>query len=314
MFPVGKPRGYAFMMDLTMANTPSPRRTKFALSILFLLLVFAVGCMRFNMSLVVEESVAGSPTAEMKVRTLFSPSATATVGELLGFSLESWYESGEQNVSFDPPLEGAIWPASDSDGWEGIAYDVRGSLEDVLAIETLSQMEDMVPQAADGSLQEDDSGLKLDKTDNRWNFTWQVEGLSDTSEIINQMEADLSEVEEDIASDFIDQMEADLSEVGEDITSGFEFDLSVSLPGELVETNSTDISSSLDSTTARWKVTELTAALDFVLITETGDPSESTDGEEDSGGLGIAWVLTIAFIGIALITLFFFRIDRKVSV
>ena len=303
-------------MDLTMANTPSPRRTKFALSILFLLLVFAVGCMRFNMSLVVEESAAGSPTAEMKVRTLFSPSATAAAGELFGISLEAWYESGEQNVSFDPPLEGAIWPASDSDGWEGIAYDVRGSLEDVLALETLSQMEDMVPQAADESSQEDGS-MKLDKTDNRWNFTWQVEGLSDPSELIDQMEAELSEAEEEIASNFINQMEAELAEVGEDITSGFEFDLSVSLPGELVETNSSDVSSSLDSTTARWRVTELTAALDFVLITETGDPSEGTDGtdgEEDSGGLGIAWVLTIAFIGIALITLFFFRIDRKVSV
>ncbi len=284
-----------------MANTPSPRRTKFALSILFLLSVVAVGCMRFNMSIVVEESAAGSPTAELKVRTLFLPSAIAAGGELLGFVSESSNEGvsessnegeEEQSISFDPPLEGAIWPASDPDGWKGIAYDVRGPLEIVLAIEPLPQMGNMVPQAADGSFQEDGSDLKLDKTDNRWNFTWPIESTSN----------------------FINQMEAGLAEVGEDLTSGFEFDLSVSLPGELVESNSTDISSSLDSTTARWKVTELTASLDFVLITETGDPSESTDGEEDSGGLGIAWVLTIAFIGIALITLFFFRIDRKVSV
>ena len=299
-------------MDLTMANTHSQRRTKFALSILFLLLVFAVGCMRFNMSLVVEESTAGSPTAELKVRTLFLPSAIAAGGELLGFVSESSNEGvsessnegvsessneggEEQSISFDPPLEGAIWPASDPDGWKGIAYDVRGPLEVVLAIEPLPQMENMVPQAADRSFQEDGSDLKLDKTDNRWNFTWPIKSTSN----------------------FINQMEAGLAEVGEDITSGFEFDLSVSLPGELVETNSSDVSSSLDSTTARWRVTELTAALDFVLITETGDPSEGTDGtdgEEDSGGLGIAWVLTIAFIGIALITLFFFRIDRKVSV
>ena len=292
------------MTELTAANTPPQRRVKFALFILFLLSVFAVGCIRFNMSLVVEESADGSPTAELKVRTLFSPSATAAVEEVIGVSFESLYEGGEeQSVSFDPPLEGAVWFASDPDGWEGIAYDVRGPLEDLLAIETLSQMEDMVSQAADGSSQEDGSALKLDKTDNRWNFTWQFEGFPEGSDLVDQMEADLAEMGIDLSSDF----EIDLS-------SGFELALSVSLPGELVETNSEDVSSSRDSTTARWKLTDPYVALDFVLITETEESTEGTDGEEDSGGLGIAWVLTIVFIGIVLITLFFFRIDRRISV
>ena len=258
------------MTGLTAANTPSQRRAKFALSILFLLSVFAAGCLRSNISLVVEESAAGSPTAELKVRTLF-PLETSVMEE--------------QSISFDGPLEGAVWVASDPDGWEGVAYDVRGPLEDVLAMNPIEMVAEV----------DDDSGPQLDKTDNRWNFTWQVENGSERR-------------------DLVDRMEADLAEVGIDLTSDFEFDLSVSLPGELVETSSEDVTSRRNRTTARWRLTDPYVALDFVLITETEEPSVGTDGEEDSGGLGITWVLTIVFIGIALITLFFFRIDRRISV
>ncbi len=297
-FLVSESYGHPFMTDLNAANARSPRRIKFALPFFFLLLsVFAFGCIRSNMVIVVEESAAGSPSAELKVRTLLSPA----VEELLAIFTDFTEQVNSSNITFDPPLEGASWIASDPDGWEGIAYDVRGPLEDVLAISPVSAMEDMASQAGGGLSQEEgdnlaDDNLTIEKTDNRWNFSWQVE---------NTAEGGLT-----------DQMEADLSAVGIDLdTSGFEFDLSVSLPGVLVETNSEDVSSSLDATTARWTIRDMNASLDFTLITETEDISEeSTETEEDSGGLGIAWVLTIAFIGIALITLFFFRIDRKISV
>lgn len=304
-FLVGESYGRPFMTDLTAANTRSPRRIKFTLPFFLLLLsVFAFGCIRSSMVIVVEESAPGFPSAELKVRTLVSPAVEEALAGMFGDPVDFWSLSGDEDPSsltFDPPLEGAYWIASDPDGWEGIAYNVRGPLEDVLAIAPVSAMENMASQAGGGLSQEEDDNpagdnLTIEKTDNGWNFSWQVENTAEDG--------------------LTDQMEADLSEMGIDLdTSGFEFDLSVSLPGELVNTNSEDVSVSLDATTARWKIRDMNASLNFTLITETEDVSEgSAETEEDSGGLGIAWVLTIAFIGIALITLFFFRIDRKISV
>ena len=292
---------------LTAVNCRPLRRLRLASAIFCLLVLLAVGCIRSNMSLVVEESLDGAPTAQLEVRTLVSPE----FAEILGDPSEWWsagalgQDSGQapdqgsqasgqapdQGIGppLPPSLEGAAWVASDPDGWVGVAYDVRGPVEDVLAVDTLAQLRNETA-AGPGNT------LSLEKTANRWNFNWRVEGTNG-----------------DVP---LNEMEAALSELGIELdTSGFEFNLSVTLPGSLVETNSEDVAETDETTTASWRTTDPAGELFFELITEVPEAPETTETQEDSSGsLNLTWVLLIAFFGVVVITVFFFRVERKVSV
>lgn len=274
---------------LTAANCSPRRRVRLASVIFFLLALLAAGCIRSNMSLVVEEAIDGAPTAQLEVRTLFSPAWSAILGSA------EWWDTIASDESLNPPpdspLEGATWAISDPDGWMGVASDVRGPLENVLAVDILAQMGD----EADG---EQENTLLLEKTANRWNLNWQVGGTAG-DDTLNEMETGPSE----FPSEFLSELgtRSDMSE--------FEFNFSVTLPGSLVETNSEDVAETDESTTASWRITDPAGELFFELITEVSETQE-----DSSGSLNITWVLLIAFFGVVVITIFFFRVERKVSV
>lgn len=97
----------------------------------------------------------------------------------------------------------------------------------------------------------------------------------------------------------------------------FEFRFSVTLPGQLVDTNSEDVTSDGATTTASWADSPDNLHSVYELQTITAEGSQSPTGRaatttgDSSGGLGLSLVLTIIFGALLHIALITFVITRN---
>ena len=126
----------------------STRRGFWLVALAGVALLVATGCMRLDVDLVVH----GPDEASVKGRVTVSPALLGMMGGVEG--LEEGFKE-----DLDPSVEAEIESVSDSDGWQGIAYKMRGPHDVVMG----------------GDLED----AKIEQTDSGWRFSWKGEPFSE---------------------------------------------------------------------------------------------------------------------------------------
>ncbi len=145
------------MNGLTAAEGRSPRRFKCALALLFLLSILAVGCIRFDLSIMVDES-----DASIRMRVTQSPFLAEFGGDESVQELFNALQAEE--LGPQPSMDMSIQEVTDPDGWTGIDLKAVGPV-DVIIAELMADEGEDSPQIA--------------KTGDEWQFSWRIEGISD---------------------------------------------------------------------------------------------------------------------------------------
>ncbi len=224
------------------------------------------------------------------------------------------------------------WEDSDS-FWEEFASELEESglsLEDLDFLQdgvdlswedVLPLLEDIAPLLEGLNSFEDEEGSLSNETrnDTAWVDASFPRNDSETSEasrkeLVLAMEGEDHMEDFDDDSGFFNPGNWDLDGLGLDPEDfGFEFRFSVTLPGQLVDTNSEDVTSDDATITASWSDSPGNPNSVFELLTTTAEGSQSpaTGRAETTGGLGLSLVLTIIFGALLHIALITFVITRN---
>ena len=249
------------------------------------------------------------------------------------FKDDSEFPRNGDDYSWSDDAGGDLWgdnlPWEDSDSfWEDFAEEFASDLgESGLSVESFGFLqdgadlswEDLLPLLDEiapllegfDSSEDSEASSGESRNDTAWRDAGFSDDASETSRVsrtslkepVLAMEGEDSHMDSGDDSGIFDMNGWDFDGWGFD-SEDFEFNFSVTLPGELVDTNSEDVTSSNGSTTARWSYGFDDSNYVFELVT-------TTEGSQSSGGLGLAWILTIIFGALLHIVLIAFVLTRN---